>query len=88
MADEGGVPRKRNRNLLRQFYGVKNEQEEGEASTDLNNENFDTDLYMKVDNFLRLKSLIFEIYLDLNIHCCFSTNIKIFNTPFPSATTD
>jgi len=44
MAD---VPKKRNRNLLRQFYGVKNE-DNVDRSSDVNSDQFDSDVYMKV----------------------------------------
>ena len=41
------VPKKRNRNLLKQFYGIKKE-ENVDKTTDINSDQFNTDVYMKV----------------------------------------
>eukprot|EP00116_Pleurobrachia_bachei_P000955 sb/3461217/ len=40
------VPKKRNRNLLKQFYGIKKE-ENVDKTTDINSDQFNTDIYMK-----------------------------------------
>ena len=40
------IPRKRNRNLLRQYYGVKGS-ENADQTLDINSEQFDANVYMK-----------------------------------------
>ena len=44
---EAGVPKKRNRNRLKEFYGIKKE-DNVDKTTDINSDQFHSDVYMKV----------------------------------------
>ena len=44
---EPNLPKKRNRNLLKQFYGIKKE-DHVDRNTDINSDQFHSDIYMKV----------------------------------------
>ena len=61
---EQSVPKQRNRNLLKQFYGNKKE-DTTDRSADINSDQFDADIYMKVTFFFfnNLISLLLSISL-------------------------
>ena len=48
---EAGVPKKRNRNRLKEFYGIKKE-DNVDKTTDINSDQFHSDVYMKVRTFM------------------------------------
>jgi hypothetical protein len=46
---EASVPKKRNRNRLKEFYGIKKE-DNVDKTTDINSDQFHSDVYMKVSD--------------------------------------
>ena len=48
---ENNLPKKRNRNRLKEFYGIKKE-DTADKTTDINSDQFHSDVYMKVTTIL------------------------------------
>ena len=46
---ENNLPKKRNRNRLKEFYGIKKE-DTADKTTDINSDQFHSDVFMKVSS--------------------------------------